>query len=227
MHDVTYEQPESHFAYVVDNRDSTKGHKTESYYCMDQVEGWCSHQKASILIDIIASTAPKTIVEIGVWGGKSLLPMAYTLHRLGNGKIYGIDPWESEASLEGVKQEGNIGFWDRLDYEKVLNRLIEVIRWFELKDNVELIRDTSANAPIIDDIDILHIDGNHSDEASYLDVTKWVPLVKQGGWIIMDDMNWIEKGVVTTQRAIDYLNTHCHKIAEIDEGSLWGIWYKP
>ena len=222
-----YQQPESHFEYVIDKRDSTIGLKLPAFGCMDQVHGWCSHQKASILLDIILAIKPKTIVEIGVWGGKSLLPMGYALKVFGKGKIYGIDPWDNEASLEGVMHESNIAYWSHIDHNGVLKRLMEVIQQYELEDNIELIRCSSADAPPIQDIEILHIDGNHSEVTSYIDVTKWVPLVRKGGWIIFDDMNWFENGVTTTGRAVEYLNTHCHKIAEINEACLWGIWYKP
>lgn len=228
MQAAIYEQPESHFEYVVDQRYATIGNKTKAYRCMDLVEGWCSHQKASILIDLILSSGAKTIVEIGVWGGKSLLPMAYTLREIGqNGKIYGIDPWDNQASIEGITHESNIAFWNYVDHEDVLRKLENVVEAERLCDTVTLIRATSSAAPPINDIDILHIDGNHSDVTSYIDVTKWVPLVKKGGWIVFDDMNWFENGMVTTRRAIDYLNEHCHKIAEINESCLWGIWYKP
>ncbi len=228
MQEVIYEQPESHFEYVVDRRPATIGNKTDAFKCMDQVEGWCSHQKASVLIDIILASGDKTIVEIGVWGGKSLLPMAHALKRMGqNGHIYGVDPWDNQASIEGVTHEGNIAFWGHADHESVLRKLESVLDWERLCDTVTLIRATSSAAPPIHDIDILHIDGNHSDVTSYIDVTKWVPLVKRGGWIVFDDMNWFENGVATTRHAIDYLNEHCHKIAEINESCLWGIWYKP
>src|SRR5580704_14076834 len=120
MQETIYEKPESHFEYVVDKRASTIDNKTKAFACMDQVHGWCSHQKASILIDLIASIGAKTIVEIGVWGGKSLLPMAYTLMRVGlNGKIYGIDPWDNQASIEGVTHESNLAYWSQVDHEGV------------------------------------------------------------------------------------------------------------
>lgn len=222
-----YQQPESRFEYVVDKRASTAGEKKIIYDLMDQVNGWCSHQKASILVDIFMVTQPKTIVEIGVWGGKSLLPFARYCKRVDKGKVYGIDPWDSKASVVGINNESSATFWKLADHDEVYYRLVDVIYQNGLTDYVELIRSTSADAPLIEEIDILHIDGNHSDASSYLDVTKWVPQVRKGGWIILDDMNWFENGTPTTARAVEYLNTHCHKIAEIDESCLWGIWYKP
>lgn len=219
--------PKVEYEYIADERYSVIGVKREAFYFMDQIfDGWCTKQKASMLIDIILASKPKTVVEIGVWGGKSLIPMASILKYI-NGKIYGIDPWESAASVQGIMHEGSRAFWTFVDHEDVMRKLIQYIEDFRLTEQVELIRATSLDAPIIENIDILHIDGNHSDETSYIDVTKWVPHVRKGGWIIFDDMNWTEQGMATTRRAVEYLNTHCHKLAEINDICLWGIWYKP
>lgn len=215
------------YEYISDERPSVIHLKSEALHSMAQIsDGWCTAQKGSVLIDLILSSRPKIVVEIGVWGGKSLIPMAIVLRSLG-GKIYGIDPWSNEASIQGVMHEGSRYFWSTVDHEQVMQKLIQHICLFHLEDHVELVRATSKNAAPIQEIDILHIDGNHSEETSYLDVTKWVPLVKKGGWIIFDDMNWSEEGIATTSRAVDYLNTHCHKFAEIEDVCLWGIWYKP
>ena len=68
---------------------------------------------------------------------------------------------------------------------------------------------------------------HHSDVTSYVDVTKWVPLMKSGSWIVFDDMTWYENGVFTTARAVEWLNAHCYKLAEFKDNSVWGIWIKP
>jgi hypothetical protein len=96
-----------------------------------------------------------------------------------------------------------------------------------LEHQIKLIRGTSLEVQPIFDIDILHIDGNHSDVTSYIDVTKWVPLVKSGGWIIFDDMTWYENGKFTNARAVEWLDTHCKKIAEFQDNCVWGVWVKP
>jgi hypothetical protein len=226
VYDVQYEMPKSQYEYVVSHPQAFHDLKKGAFFCMDQVHGWCSYQKASILMDLMLKAKPKVIVEIGVWGGKSLLPMAFTLKGFGFGKIYGIDPWENEASLEGVVHESNIAYWGNIDHQLVLDCLIQTIDSYDLYDYVELIRSTSAKAPLIENIDILHVDGNHSEVTSYLDVTKWLPMVKKGGWIVVDDMTWFENGMTTTGKAVEYLDKHCHKIAEIEDNCVWGIWVK-
>lgn len=200
--------------------------KKDAFVYMDQLVGWCSRQKASFLVEQILMRKPETIVEIGVYGGKSLVPMAYALKINGRGKIYGIDPWSAECSLEGVQNASNIAYWGTQDYEAVLYHLIKKIEKFDLGEQVELIRATSKEAPLIQGIDLLHIDGNHSEHTSYFDVTKWVPLVKEGGLIIFDDMTWYENGTFTTAKAVKWLDERCTKLAEFSDACVWGVWIK-
>lgn len=218
--------PGSYLETIIDNRPSTAAFKGKAFWYMDQVHGWCSHQKASILVDLITKIRPAKIVEIGVWAGKSLIPMAYALKTLGNGKIYGIDPWSSEESVVDVKSEANRAYWAWVDHEAVMNGLIIRIKEFELLDQVELIRSTSQDAPLINDIDLLHIDGNHSEVTSYIDVTKWAPLVRPGGWIIVDDISWFEAGGFTQARSVEWLDQHCDRMGAISDVCTWGIWVK-
>jgi hypothetical protein len=91
---------------------------------------------------------------------------------------------------------------------------------------VEIIRSTSAEAPLIEQIDILHIDGNHSSITSFIDVIKWVPVVKKGGWIIVDDISWYENGVFTQAESVEWLDRNCHRMGEIADTCHWGVWVK-
>lgn len=201
--------------------------KKHAFSLIGQLIGWCSDQKASIIIDMILKYKPEKILEIGVFGGKSLMPMAYALQVNGKGVIYGIDPWKNSESLVGVMDDNNRHYWGWVDHDSIMQGLINKMQEFGLEGRIRLIRDTSEHADPIYDIDILHVDGNHSDVTSYIDVTKWVPLMKSGGWIIFDDMSWYENGQFTTARAVDWLNKHCIKFAEFNDTDTWGIWYKP
>lgn len=222
-------QSKTQFEYIDTESPKAIGDKikNQAFSIMDHLQGWCSHKKAGILIDIILKINPDKVLEIGVWGGKSLVPMASALKSLGKGKVYGIDPWSSQESVKYVMNDSNLAYWSHTDHEAVFQTLNKQIDRFELNDYIELIRSTSADADPIDDIDLLHIDGNHSEETSYLDVTKWVPLVRSGGYIILDDMTWYENNLFTTAKAAKWLDKHCIKLAEICEDSVWGIWVKP
>lgn len=217
------EQFPSHYEMSLDIDKSSPAErlKQQAYQSMNELEGWCSKQKADVLISLVLMMQPKKIVEIGVFGGKSLIPMAYALKENGIGTIYGIDPWSHIESAEGM-EGANFDWWYAIDHAKILKELKGKIVKYDLQDHVELIQMTSEQADPISMIDILHIDGNHSEKASLLDVTKWVPYVKKGGVIIFDDVNW-----GTTKSATDWLDAHCIKFAEFGGMNTWGIWIKP
>lgn len=222
-------QPASHYERVV------LGHemntfiqlvKMQAFNYMDQLEGWCTNNKASILIDLIFMIQPKTVVEIGVFGGKSLVPMAYALKATNGGIVYGIDPWDSQESVVGM-DEVNYAWWNSLDHGKIMRSLQSKISEFDLDDHTLLIKSTSELAPPIYNIDILHIDGNHSEETSFLDVTKWVPLVRKGGLIILDDITWSINNYSTNAKSVKWLDENCIKLTEFhDVMNDWGIWIK-
>lgn len=223
---MDHQQPATHMEIVLDKPQVDKL-KNEVFECMKTLEGWCAPEKAGILIDLILKTKPDTIVEIGVFGGRSLIPMAYALRSNKRGIIYGIDPWSSFESTQWVMEEVNKHYWTIVDHEGIMRGLIDKIDQLGLQNHIRLIRATSFDTPPIYDIDILHIDGNHSDTTSYYDVTKWGSFVKSGGLIILDDMSWFENNMYTQTRSIEWLDTHCIKLGEFSDICLWGIWMKP
>ncbi len=231
MGDVYKESPQapSHFEHqiTIDKREFPSWVKQNAFYMMNQLEGWCSYEKAAVLIDIILKLKPEIVVEIGVYGGKSLVPMAFALEVNNKGHIYGVDPWETSESLKGVNNASSEYFWGvYVNHMAVFQGLRTKIQQFNLDHRISLIKSSSERASPIANIDILHIDGNHSAEASYLDVTKWAPLVKTGGLIILDDLTWFEGNAYTQAKSIEWLNTHCAKIAEFQGSNVWGMWRK-
>src|SRR3990167_10736869 len=87
--------------------------------CMEPLQGWCTREKAAYLIDLILIEKPKKIVEIGVFQGKSLIPMACALEANGSGLIFGIDPWNAQDAAAGLKHPVNRSFWIHTDFEKL------------------------------------------------------------------------------------------------------------
>lgn len=222
--DINYHKNISaHYEYSLKGSEFTRLMvlKSKVFKAMNELQGWCSQEKASILIDMIVELKPDVIVEIGVFGGKSLIPMAFALKHNNNGVIYGVDPWTAEASSEGMDGV-NLEWWSSIDHDQILKGLQSKIVQFKLESEVELIQSTSEECPPIQKINILHIDGNHSEKTSLIDVLKWVPLVESGGIIIFDDVNWS-----TTKLATDWLNKNCIKLAEYRGDNIWGVWAKP
>lgn len=222
-YDNASEKAPSHYEVVksVDCVEAAEAVKKEAFQAMDALEGWCSKLKAGVLIDFVLMLKPETVVEIGVFGGKSAVPMAIACRANQKGVVYGIDPWAAVNSTEGMDGV-NLSWWGTIDHEAVMQGLVDKIIEFQLINQLVLVRDTSEGAKPIENIDILHIDGNHSEKAAMYDIHKWVPLVRKGGIVILDDINW--KG---PQEAVKWLNANCVKLATFnDSGSEWGIWVK-
>lgn len=213
----------SHFEYTlgVNKEAFNPDLKDQALQSLKGLHGWCSEYKASVLFDLITILKPEVIVEIGVFGGKSLIPMAYALKNNQGGIIYGIDPWDSEESIQGM-EGANREWWQSVNHQTILDHLKGKIKHFNLDKQIILIKKTSADAKVIHNIDILHIDGNHSEEAAYLDVNKWTPYVKKGGLIIFDDVGGFE-----TDKAVEWLNENCILLTEFSGENVWGIWVKP
>lgn len=190
------------------------------------VHGWCSEEKANKLIDYILDENLKTIVEIGVFGGSSLLPQVFAVRMLdaAKGKVYGIDPWAKDAALEEMKGKENLEWWGKLNLEEIYQHCVGNLIKYDLMSNCELIRAKSED--VVDrfeneSIDLLHVDGNHSEALSYKDVTLYISKVKPGGLVVFDDIWWTEgDSVVTTRKALLFLFEHCDKIDIINNDCL-------
>lgn len=137
----------------------------------------------------------RTIVEIGVQGGGSLLK-TFDLIENENVKLFGIDVWENGGGgCNGQPMdfftEESLDMIDQLLKECRTN-LLDILSIYDHKNQVELIHGSSRDQNVIsrfDDrsIDLIYIDGDHSFQGCYLDLVNWYQKVKIGGCIINDD----------------------------------------
>lgn len=154
-----------------------------------KLDGWCSVPKAFALASAVLTLRPKVVVELGVYGGRSLIPMALALKEIGEGKCIGIDPWDQNASIQGQTQE-HVNFWGTLNHGNIMDTFIANMDKLEVRPFVEVIRMRSDAYNPPNEINILHTDGNHGDQA-VRDVARYAPRVPVGGLVFMDDINWV------------------------------------
>lgn len=170
--------------------------------------GWCWNEKALAMGGVIVETKPETVVEIGVFGGRSFIPMVMALRDNQFGHAYGIDPWRHADCEEGDTNEANKEWWSNVDLHDIHRYCVEKIWKYELQDWCALIRATSqACVVLFDVIDVLHLDGNHSELASVRDVTLYLPKLKVGGFLFFDDVGHFE-----TQKAVELVDAACDLI---------------
>jgi len=162
---------------------------------MPKMGGWCTPEKASRIAGAVGKSY--IFVEIGVFAGRSLFAAALSM--TGVCVAIGIDPWKREDSVKGF-DDANKEWWGNLNHDQIYDECRRDMEKLELSSKCYLLRCNSAEAfPLIKflpPVDVLHIDGNHSETESCFDVVKYVPLVRDGGTIFFDDLGW-----ATTKRA--------------------------
>ena len=173
------------------------------------IPGWCVPEKAEKLMDLIYETHPQVCVEIGVYGGSSVYPMASALAFLKKGIIHAIDPWQEEECLVGYTPDNpNYDWWKNHSHlEAIYQQFLMTLTKHKLKPYCHVMRMTSEQALSDfkdESIDILHIDGNHTENVAYSDAEMWLPKVKKGGYIWFDDVNWS-----TTKKAVQFMMENC------------------
>lgn len=182
------------------------------------VHGWCTVEKAVALAGAIISSRSKICVELGVYSGRSLIPQAIALRSLGDGMAYGIDPWKKENAAEGNCSVADKSWWESIDLDAIHNYCMSKIWEHELDKQCCIIRSQSYNCHDIFDrpIDLLHIDGCHSEEASTRDVNLWLPKVRAGGHLFFDDVDW-----TTTAKAQEIISESCDKIDQVGNCAIY------
>lgn len=183
---------------------------------MSQIQGWLTDEIAADMRQLIFDRRPRVVVEIGVFYGRSLINAAEALKKNGYGMIYGIDPWRRSVALSVMTENDNADYWKQLNYEDVHNECMGEI-WKRGLDNVVIIRCRSDQcAQLFRSINILYIDGGHTEEVSCKDVELYLPKVSKGGYIWIDDTDW-----ASLQKAVTLLAGRCKLIKDYGNAHLY------
>jgi len=154
---------------------------------------WCSVEKAQTLAAIILGHRCRRVVEIGVWHGGSLIPMALAMKYLGAGHAIGIDAWSTDASVVGQTGDDE-AWWKTVDHDAAYGVFMARVAKHELEPYCRVMRQHSSDVQSVAietmfPIDLLHVDGNHGPQAVD-DVMRFSPSVPVGGYLVLDDVNW-------------------------------------
>lgn len=190
------------------------------YVCdiLPSLPGWCSKEKAMHFIDLVLEVQPQVYVEIGVFGGSSLFPVASALKFLGDGVIIGIDPWDKLEAIryfDPIKEYVHIQWWASLNLNQIYLNFLDAMHAYDLDESFRIIRSTSQQAVSkVETIDILYIDGNPGDECFQQDVRLYLPKVREGGFIWVNDILSEQR-----QNGVELLLNACDVVNVIDNGN--------
>lgn len=165
------------------------------------VGGWASVEKACMMASLVLAMKPKLFCEIGTFEGRSFIPVAVAMQDIGDGRAIGIDPYSAEASTAGESGENAVWWNNQAMHDAALAKFQHYVKTFKLESFVHLLRKKSDDVDVPENMDILSLDGNHSDQATR-DAERFGPNVRLGGIVICDDLHWQAGGVL---RAVDVL----------------------
>ena len=183
-----------------------------------EIHGWCTVEKANKLMEIVDEIAPKICVELGVFGGRSLLPIALAAKKFSS-KVFGIDAWCVAASIEGTNDKANTDWWAAIDYDFMYKYTVDLMVKNDV--DVKLIRNSSLLVYTMfadESIDLFHQDSNHSAEITCQEIELYFNKIRIGGLWIFDDINW-----PTTQEAAKLLVIKGYEKIFTSEDGGWAI----
>jgi predicted O-methyltransferase YrrM len=176
--------------------------RSEVSAVLDQIPvdfgGGCSGSKAYLLAWLVRRFRMKNTLDIGVYRGRSLFPQAIAHRQYSKGKVYGVDPWDAASAREqdNVELRLQIDEWaDRTDFEELYRAVLAMRERLRCEDHCTVIRAMSARAAASFEaesvtFDLIHVDGNHDARVVEEDVRRYVPLLRTGGFFVMDDISW-------------------------------------
>lgn len=180
-------------------------------------DGWCTPQKAQHLYELTIQSGGEFSLELGVYSGRSLVPIAMAHQEIKKGFVLGVDSWSKVAALEGTNDQANADWWAQLDFNAIYKECTDAIDYYKLNDFCGTVRMRSLTFGILlakNSISLLHQDSNHSQEVTCGEVAMFAPKVKKGGIWVSDDCRW-----PTVQRSLELLIDYGFKeIGEFPNG---------
>lgn len=194
-------------------------------HAISTLEGWCTLRKARMLCDVIKSNDCRTVMEVGIYGGRSLIPMALTMKHLGRGTVIGIDPWSNGEAAKAASDAKDTKWWTSVDLDHIKRCYFAALFKFDVISFVKTLEITSAQAMAAlagHRFDLVHVDGGHSEQQAYGDVNAWSTFLSETGILVLDDINW-----ETVGKARSWVLERFGVIDEVrEEGGSFGIYRK-
>lgn len=177
------------------------------------VGAWTGH--LHFACDLIATLKPALLVELGVDRGESYFTFCQTAaeHRTGT-RCFGVDTWRGDEHAGGYDETtfAQVSEHNRLHYES-----FSTLLRCGFDDAVSRFDDES--------IDVLHLDGLHTEAAVRHDLESWLPKLRPGGLLLLHDVRVRNKdfGVWKIWAELEARS----RSWTFEDGPGLGVWQKP
>jgi len=165
--------------------------------------GWCTLLKAERLAAMVVDLQPEISVEVGIFGGRSFMPIALAHKFIGKGVAIGVDPWSAESASEGYTGEHK-DWWGSQDMAGIRSVFLKAVSTMKVRKFTRIIQMRSHDFEPPSGIGLLHLDGQHTEQA-VREVQKFSPRMLIGGLIVLDDIHWSNDGRSDVSAAAQWL----------------------
>jgi predicted O-methyltransferase YrrM len=188
-----------------------------------RLEGKCSREKALFLARTVLAECPRVGVEIGVFGGRSIIPCAAAMRHNGAGFMFAVETWAPDATVANPTDDAPDASWSRVELPRVKHEFYRFVAAVDLTRQVRLVEARPGQAAMLfDQIDFLHVSGSQcvgkAAEAALLYASK----VRRGGIVVLDGIDWTgaESGREILCDLCDELTTLTPKQAGMEDCAL-------
>jgi hypothetical protein len=177
------------------------------------VGAWTSH--LHFAYDLVAVMKPALLVELGVDRGESYFAFCQAAAENQTGtRCFGIDTWRGDQHAGGYDETtfAQVSSHNRDSYESfstlLRSRFDDALARFDTES-----------------IDVLHLDGLHTEAAVRHDVQSWLPKLRPGGLLLLHDVRVRSKnfGVWKIWAELQQQSRSC----TFEDGPGLGVWQKP
>jgi len=177
------------------------------------VGAWTDH--LAFAYDLVAEMKPRLLVELGVDRGESYFAFCQAAAENKTGtRCFGIDTWRGDQHAGGYDETtfAQVSVHNRENYEAFSTLIRSSF-------------DEAGERFATGSVDVLHLDGLHTEAAVRHDVEAWLPKIRSGGVLLLHDVGVHAKGF-GVWKIWDELKERGRSWTFHDGPGL-GVWQKP
>jgi hypothetical protein len=165
--------------------------------------------------DAVAALRPKLLVELGTDRGESYFTFCQSAAENATGtRCFAVDTWRGDSHAGG---------YDETTFAEVSAHNAQHYSTFSTLLRCSFDEALEQFEP--GTIDLLHLDGLHTEAAVRHDLERWLPKLRPGGILLMHDIN-VRTREFGVWKVWDELRARGQSYAFADEPGL-GVWQKP